>query len=223
VELQPGDTLVLFSDGVTEAADPDEEMFGVPRLREALADLLHEGVPFCLDGLAADHGHRHRRGLLAAAAPGSRAGHRRVAIEGDPDPHQVVETRLYPDMLPFRFQIQSVAHHSVGAIEGVTSGVFRPPSNLPNSDYAGLQALIASARETLEKKAPETINALEGTDVLFEIRNTKLPFTAAGFLLSFSLPNFYFHATTAYDILRTKGVPLGKRDFMGQMRMKAPA
>ena len=49
----------------------------------------------------------------------------------------------------------------------------------------------------------------------------QLPFTAEGFLRSFSLPNFYFHATTAYDILRTNGVPLGKRDFMGRLKMKA--
>jgi hypothetical protein len=47
----------------------------------------------------------------------------------------------------------------------------------------------------------------------------KLPFMAEGFLLSFSLPNFYFHATTAYDILRTKGVPLGKRDYLGKLRL----
>jgi hypothetical protein len=49
----------------------------------------------------------------------------------------------------------------------------------------------------------------------------KIPFTAEGFLLSFSLPNFYFHATTAYDILRHKGVALGKRDFLGKMRLKS--
>ncbi len=55
---------------------------------------------------------------------------------------------------------------------------------------------------------------------VFHIRDFKMPFTAEGFLMSFSLPNFYFHATTAYDILRSKGVPLGKRDYMGQMRMK---
>ena len=51
--------------------------------------------------------------------------------------------------------------------------------------------------------------------------SAKLPFTAEGFLMSFSLPNFYFHATTAYDILRTNGVPLGKRDFMGRLKMKS--
>ena len=64
------------------------------------------------------------------------------------------------------------------------------------------------------------MNALEGGEVVFQIQDFKMPFTAEGFLMSFSLPNFYFHATTAYDILRSKGVPLGKRDYMGQMRMK---
>jgi hypothetical protein len=48
----------------------------------------------------------------------------------------------------------------------------------------------------------------------------KIPFVAEGFLMSFSLPNLYFHSATTYDILRMKGVPLGKRDFMGQLRMK---
>ena len=48
-----------------------------------------------------------------------------------------------------------------------------------------------------------------------------MPFVVEGFLLSFSTPNLHFHATTAYDILRGKGVPLGKRDYMGQMRLKA--
>jgi len=56
--------------------------------------------------------------------------------------------------------------------------------------------------------------------VVFQMRDFKVPFTAENFILSFSLPNFHFHATTAYDILRTKGVPLGKRDYMGALRMK---
>ena len=67
---------------------------------------------------------------------------------------------------------------------------------------------------------PEAVNALGGKDVIFALGDRKLPFVAEGFLMSFSLPNFYFHATTAYDILRTNGVPLGKRDFMGRMKMK---
>ncbi len=68
--------------------------------------------------------------------------------------------------------------------------------------------------------APADVNALEGKDVVFQVRDMKLPFKAEGFLLSFSLPNFHFHATTAYDILRSKGVPLGKRDYMGKLRLK---
>jgi len=136
------------------------------------------------------------------------------------DPAEIVETRLWGDMLPFRFQIVSVAHHSVGAIEGVKSGVFAPPGEIPPLDYAALQKLVADARETLGKLTPDEVNRLQGGDVEFRFRDFKMPFTAEGFLMSFSLPNFYFHATTAYDILRSKGVPLGKRDFMGPMRLK---
>ena len=137
------------------------------------------------------------------------------------DPNEIVETRLAPDMLPFRFQVLSVAHHSLGAIEGVKQGLFSPPSSTPALDYAGLQKVVADAREGLKKLTPAEVNALEGRDVIFQLREMKLPFTAEGFLMSFSLPNFQFHATTAYDILRLKGVPLGKRDYLGQMRMKS--
>ena len=136
------------------------------------------------------------------------------------DPEEIVETRLYADMLPFRFQIQSVVHHSVGAINAIKSGAFRPPKDLPSSNYSELQAQINQARETIKKVRPEEINAREGAEVIFEIRNTKMPFTAEGFILSFSLPNFYFHATTAYDILRSRGVPVGKRDYLGTLRLK---
>jgi len=135
------------------------------------------------------------------------------------DPEVIVATRIHPDMFPFSFQIQSVAHHSLGAIEGVQAGVFGPPS-APETNYAGLQALIANAKSALEALKPADINALEGRDVAFQMRDFKIPFVAENFILSFSLPNFHFHATTAYDILRAKGVPLGKRDYMGPLRMK---
>ena len=60
----------------------------------------------------------------------------------------------------------------------------------------------------------------ESQDVVFRLGGNELPFVAKDFLLSFSLPNFYFHATTAYDILRAEGAPLGKRDFLGAIRLK---
>jgi hypothetical protein len=136
------------------------------------------------------------------------------------DPNEIVETRLYPDMLPFRFQILATAHHSIGAMRGVKAGLFTPPAQLPPLDYVGLQKAVTEAREALQQLAAAEVNTLEGKDVTFQIRDTKIPFTAEGFIQSFSLPNFYFHATTAYDILRSKGVPLGKRDFLGRMRLK---
>jgi len=136
------------------------------------------------------------------------------------DPETIVEARLAPDMLPLRFQIISVAQHSRGAIEAAQSGEFRPPSFKAPYDYAGLQGLVAQTREALEGWTPDAVNALGGRDVVFLLGDHKLPFTTEGFLMSFSLPNFYFHATTAYDILRTNGVPLGKRDFMGRLKMK---
>lgn len=123
-------------------------------------------------------------------------------------------------MQPFRFQVQSVAHHSLGALDAIRNGVFRPPADRSPYDYAALQKLIADTRDTLQKLTPEEVNAREGADVVFEVRDFKRLFTSEGFLMSFSLPNFQFHATTAYDILRSRGVPLGKRDYMGALRLK---
>jgi hypothetical protein len=137
------------------------------------------------------------------------------------DPNDLVGVRLAPDMAPLSFQIVSVAHHSVGALAGVKSGLFQPPSATPPSDYAGLQKMIADAETALKALKPDEVNAWEGKDVAFQFGDMKIPFTAEGFILSFSLPNFYFHSTTAYDILRLKGVPIGKRNFMGALRMKA--
>ena len=131
----------------------------------------------------------------------------------------VVETRLRDDMLPFHFQIVSVWHHSLGALKGVQAGEFAPPPKIER-DYAGLQALVAEARVGLAEFTPEIVNRFAGSDVVFKIGDTTMPFVAEDFLMSFSKPNFYFHATTAYDILRIKGAPLGKRDFLGQMKMK---
>jgi hypothetical protein len=136
------------------------------------------------------------------------------------DPAKIVEARLAPDMLPFRFQIASVTHHSRGAMEAAKNGVFSPPSGKPDLDYAALQALVTEARNELSVLTPEAVNALVGRDVTFKVGDRVLPFTAEGFLMSFSLPNFFFHATTAYDILRQNGAPLGKRDFMGKLKLK---
>ena len=136
------------------------------------------------------------------------------------DPGEFVQARLAPDMLPLRFQVRSIAHHSIGAIEGVRAGVFRPPPKEEVLDYPGLQALVAAARQALMAVSADEVDALAGRDVLFDGGQRQLLFVAADFWLTFSVPNFYFHATTAYDILRHRGVPLGKRDYIGTLRLK---
>jgi hypothetical protein len=135
-------------------------------------------------------------------------------------PNDLVTHRLYDNMAPLSFQVVSVAHHSIGAIEGVKRGLFGPPTATQPTDYAGLQAMVAKTKTALEALTAAEVDACAGKNVTFEMGDFKIPFTAETFLLSFSLPNFYFHAATAYDLLRMKGAPLGKRDFLGAMRMK---
>ncbi|MGE0621883.1 MAG: DUF1993 family protein [Pseudomonadales bacterium] len=136
------------------------------------------------------------------------------------DLSEVVETRLYSDMLPFRFQVISVVHHSLGAIKGIQAGLFSPPAGYGEPDYDGLQTLVASAKQELEALDRAAVNSFEGKEVAFALGDRRMPFVAEDFVMSFSLPNFHFHAATAYDILRIEGVPIGKRDYMGALRMK---
>jgi hypothetical protein len=138
------------------------------------------------------------------------------------DPEDLVEARLVGDMHPLRFQLQQVAFHSTGAIEAMRSGVLAFGGPRPQHDYGGLQALVSDAVAQLRALDPAEVDGFEGKAVAFRVpgKDDRV-FTAEGFLLSFSLPNFHFHATTAYDILRQRGVPLGKLDFMGALRLKA--
>ncbi|MEQ8265571.1 MAG: DUF1993 domain-containing protein [Parvibaculum sp.] len=136
------------------------------------------------------------------------------------DPNDIVKACLVGDMLPFSFQIASVAPHSLGAVEGAQGGVFYPPKDPGTYSYADLQKLVDDTIAGFGKVTPDALNACQGKDLVFHLGKHQLPFTAENFLLSFSFPNFYFHAATAYDILRVKGVKIGKADFLGKMRMK---
>jgi uncharacterized protein len=135
-------------------------------------------------------------------------------------PEDIIQARLAPDMLPFAYQVKSTAVHSLGAIEALRRGVFSPDMTPPPESFAALKAKIAEAIDALGAIEPSEVDGFVGRDMCFAFGERRIDFTADDFLLSFSLPNFYFHAATAYDILRWKGVPIGKRDFMGALRMK---
>lgn len=137
------------------------------------------------------------------------------------DEAALIDARLAPDMLPLGYQLKSVVGHSVGAVEGVREGVFSPDRSGWPTDFATLKVKMASAIAELDAVEREEIDALEGRDMRFEMGEMRMDFRAEDFLMSFSLPNFYFHAATAYDILRAQGLPLGKRDYLGRPRLKA--
>jgi hypothetical protein len=135
-------------------------------------------------------------------------------------PEEVISARLATDMQPFAYQVKSTAVHSLGAIEGIRKGVFSPDTAPPPETFAGLKTRISETLTALDAISPSEIDSFIGRDMRFAFGERHLDYTAENFLLSFSQPNFYFHATTTYDILRWKGVPIGKRDFMGKTRTK---
>jgi hypothetical protein len=123
-------------------------------------------------------------------------------------------------MLPLGYQVKSCAAHSAGAVAGVRAGLYGPDLSPWPTDFAGLHAAIQGAIAELSAIDAAEFEALGDNDTLFAFGEMKLPFTGANFLLSFAQPNFYFHATTAYAILRAQGVKIGKGDLMGMPRIK---
>lgn len=141
--------------------------------------------------------------------------------ETNTSPESIIQATLADDMKPFAFQISSVAWHSMTALDGVRKGVFSPDFTEPPTDFAGLRNRITAAQQAVDAVLEKEVNDFVGQPMRFEMGDYKMNFVAEDFLLTFSQPNFYFHAVTAYDILRAKGLPIGKMDFMGQMRLQA--
>lgn len=131
---------------------------------------------------------------------------------------EIIEARLAPDMLPFAYQVKSMAHHSQGAFQGVRKGVFSPDMSEPPQGFAGLRERLEEAVAYLGALTEDEVEAMRDGAMRFAFRDATMPFTVEDFLLSMSQPNFYFHATTAYAILRANGVALGKMDYMGAVR-----
>jgi hypothetical protein len=135
-------------------------------------------------------------------------------------PAELIEARLAPDMFGLPFQVYSVAGHTAGALAAVKAGRFSPGGPMASElSFATLRSVLVDAQAALAAVDASELETHAGKTVVFAFGATEMPFTAENFLLSFSQPNFYFHAATLYDILRHKGVKLGKRDFMGMPRV----
>jgi uncharacterized protein len=101
------------------------------------------------------------------------------------------------------------------------TGEFTTPALVGPVPFADLQAMIGNAEKMLEAFIPEEVDGCAGKHLDLQIGPRRLAFTSETFILSFSLPNFHFHAVTAYDILRSQGVPLGKSDYEGRLRTRS--
>lgn len=136
---------------------------------------------------------------------------------------EIIGARLIADMQPFSYQVKCCREHSLGAIDAVKEGVYTPSLVAPADSWEGLYEYLDEARAGLEAISTEEMASFVGKSMEFRFKQTVMPFTAENFLLSFAQPNFYFHATTAYDLLRERGFAIGKMDFVGRPRIANPA
>jgi hypothetical protein len=132
------------------------------------------------------------------------------------DPDALLTARLYPDMYPLKKQVQSAcdfAKLSVGRLAGLTP----PVHDDSEKTFAELKTRIAETLAVLAEAKPEPMEAAADREIVIKAGPRELKFSGSEYLLHFALPNFYFHCTTAYDILRHNGLEIGKRDFMRRL------
>jgi hypothetical protein len=130
------------------------------------------------------------------------------------DPAALLTYRLYPDMFPLARQVQVMTDQAKGMAARL-AGVDVPSYPDAETSFEDLKARIAKTIAFVKSVTPAQIDGSEDKAIAFKAGATELKFTGRQYLTGFVFPNFYFHATTTYDILRHCGVELGKRDFLG--------
>lgn len=131
------------------------------------------------------------------------------------DPNALLQARLFPDMFPLVRQVQIAADFSKG-ITSRLAGAEVPSWPDTEASFADLQALIAKALAHIGSFKPEQFDASESREIVLRPGTPKeKKLIGSAYLLHYGLPQFFFHVTTAYAILRHNGVEIGKRDYMG--------
>ncbi len=131
------------------------------------------------------------------------------------NPAVLFSDRLYPDMLPFHVQVMIACDHAKGAAARL-SGTENPKHEDKAETFADLQARIDLTISFIGEVPETAFMGAEHKVINLKIAGNDMSFPAPLYLYSFALPNFYFHMTTAYNILRHNGVELGKGDFIGR-------
>jgi hypothetical protein len=130
------------------------------------------------------------------------------------DEASLVSHRFFPDMFTFARQVQAMCDHAKNCA-ALLSGMEAPKYEDNEKSLADLIARVETTVEFLKSVKPAQIDGTEDKAITIKMRDRELNMKGVELALNRSLPNFYFHATTAYDILRHNGVEIGKRDFMG--------
>jgi hypothetical protein len=137
-----------------------------------------------------------------------------VAHAGEAGAEAMLSNRLIEDMHPLSKQVQ-IACDSAKLCTARLSGIEGPVNEDTETTVAELKARIASTLEFIGSVPRAAIDGQEDRDVVLKFPGGEWPFKGPAYVIAFALPNFFFHLTTAYGLLRQAGVPIGKRDFLG--------
>ena len=137
------------------------------------------------------------------------------ASEKGIDPVELVATRLAPDMLPFSGQYQRATDSAKLAIARLT-GTDAPKFEDNETTIAELRARVAKTEAYLATVSPDALDGAETREVVISPGGNRTVFRGNDYVLSFALPNFYFHISMAHAILRNRGAQVGKLDYLGR-------
>ena len=133
---------------------------------------------------------------------------------------EMIGSKLADDMWSLPWHVRSCWVHSAYVLEQLPSGEFSPDFTEQPHTWDAMREEVKKTQQALANVDEDELEALADKPIGFVLGGQRLfEMPAKDFLLSMSQPNVYFHATTFYDILRNKGVPIGKRDFLGAMRL----
>jgi hypothetical protein len=133
------------------------------------------------------------------------------------DPKVIPQARLIVDMLPLSAQIQIACDTAKGAAARL-AGVEVPKHEDTEATLAELKTRVAKTLDFIKTIKPEQLQGAETREIVLQFPQTTLKFDGINYLTNFVLPNFFFHVTMAYALLRKNGVDLGKRDFLGSIQ-----
>jgi hypothetical protein len=130
------------------------------------------------------------------------------------DPAVLLATRLFPDMFALNVQIGQVCTHATRGVSHL-AGLTQPDYGPADTTFVAAKDRVGKSLDFVKSATPAQIDGTEDKDIVLKFGTREMAFKGEAFLVGFTLPNFFFHYTTAYNILRSVGVEVGKRDFMG--------